>query len=145
MSDRKQFLLVMLVAALFVLWLVMRGAGVISLNKSLRDDPRLGSYAYPFRVLRIEGDTAVMTTLRSAETSTRHALEKLYPELQSVNESHRDWQRAEREYAQLQARASQIVLASKEVDRVRWELDEHWYHLQNMKRRQDGEPISAMR
>lgn len=145
MSDRKQFLLVMLVATLFVVWLVMRGAGVIDLNKSLRDDPRLGSYAYPFRVLRIEGDTAVMTTLRSTGTSTRHALEKLYPVLQSVSESHRDWQRAEREYAQLQARASQIVLAHEKIQRVRWELDEHWYHLQEMRRRQENEAYSAAR
>lgn len=88
MSDRKQFLLVMLVAALFVLWLVMRGTGVISLNNSLRDDPRLAEYVYPFRVLRIEGDTAVMTTLRSNRISTRQALENLFPALQNVSDSH---------------------------------------------------------
>lgn len=134
MSDRKQFLLVMLVAALFVAWLLMRGAGVINLNNTLRDDPRLESYVYPFRVLRIEGDTAVMTTLRSTGTSTRQALEALFPPLQSVNDSHRDWQRAEREYAQLQARASEIILGHEDIARVRWELDEHWYHLQKMKR-----------
>ena len=135
MSDRKQFLLVMLVAALFVIWLVMRGASVISLNNSLRENPQLSSYAYPFRVLRVEGNTAVMTTLRSPGTSTRQALETLMPSLQSVSDSHRDWQRAEREYAQLQVLASEIILDQEEISRVRWELDEHWYHLQSMKRR----------
>lgn len=137
MSDRKQFLLVMLVAALFVAWLLMRGAGVIDLNNTLRADPRLENYVYPFRVLRIEGDTAVMTTLRSTNTSTRQALEALFPTLQSVNDTHRDWQRAEREYAQLQARASEIILGHEDITRVRWELDEHWYHLQSMKRQRN--------
>ena len=145
MSDRKQFLLVMLVAALFVAWLVMRGAGVISLNNSLRADPSIANYVYPFRVLRIEGETAVMTTLRSTGTSTRQALETLFPPLQSVNDSHRDWQRAEREYAKLQARASEIVLARDNISRVRWELDEHWYHLQSMKRQQEGSSFALLR
>lgn len=144
MSDRKQFLLVMLVAALFVLWLVIRGTGVISLNDTLRADPQIASYVYPFRVLRIEGDTAVMTTLRSNRTSTRQALENLFPALQNVSDSHPDWQRAEREYAHLQARASQIVLSDDTIEKVRWELDEHWYHLQRMKHEPGDRSFSAL-
>ena len=42
------------------------------------------------------------------------------------------------ELAQVQARAGDIVLASPSINRVRWELDENWYHLQFMKSQQNS-------
>ena len=65
MSDRKQFVLVMVVAALFVGWLGWRGFEVISLNERLKADEVVASYPYKPRVLRVEGDTAIMSSLRS--------------------------------------------------------------------------------
>jgi len=134
MSDRKQFVLVMLVAAVFVSWLGWRGLEVIRLNDAIRTDQMLGSYPYPFRVLRVDGGVAVMSTLRSRRMSTQQALGYLFPELRNLRDSEPRVQRAERKYARLQARASQIVLASPGIDRVRWELDENWYYLQGLER-----------
>ncbi|WP_148863467.1 hypothetical protein [Marinobacter fonticola] len=134
MSDRKQFLIVMLVAALFVGWLGWRGVEVITLNDRLQSDPQLSSYPYLFRVLRVDGDTAVMTSPRSYEVTTREALGTLFPGMQPLNEDHRDWQRAEREFARLQARAGNLILEDSRIDRVRWELDANWYHLTQMKK-----------
>ncbi|MDX5336127.1 MAG: hypothetical protein LPK13_08575 [Marinobacter sp.] len=135
MSDRKQFITVMVVAALFVSWIGWRGFEVISLNNRLMADKTVASYPYQHRVLRVEGDTAVISSLRSHSVSTQQALSAVFPSMRHLADTHRDWQRAERELAQVQARAGDIILATSGVNRVRWELDENWYHLQSMKSR----------
>lgn len=132
MSDRKQFVLVMVVAALFVGWLGWRGFEVISLNERLKGDDRIASYPYQHRVLRVEGNTAIISSLRSHTISTQEALGKVFPSMRNLGDSHRAWQKAERELAHIQARASDIVLGASGIRRIRWELDENWYHLQAM-------------
>ncbi|MFO8141403.1 MAG: hypothetical protein R6T87_05850 [Marinobacter sp.] len=137
MSDRKQFITVMVVAALFVSWIGWRGFEVISLNHQLKADQTVASYPYQHRVLRVEGDTAVISSLRSHSVSTQQALSAVFPGMRHLADTHRDWQKAERELAQVQARTGDVVLATAHVKRVRWELDENWYHLQAMKSRYD--------
>ncbi len=136
MSDRKQFVIVMLVAALFVGWLAWRGFEVISLNQLLKADDIVAKYPYQHRVLRVEGTTAIMSSLRSHETPTREALTTIFPSMQNLGDNSREWQRAERELAQVQARAGDLVLRDSGVKRIRWELDENWYHLVAMKSKQ---------
>lgn len=138
MSDSRQFILVMVVAALFVGWLGWRGMTVINLNNGIQEHSELADYPYPFRVLRLEGSTAVMSTLRSPRIATSEALRELFPSLRGVNENSREFQRVEREFARLQARASEVVLASPSVERIRWELDANWYYLNDMKLRHRG-------
>lgn len=139
-SDSRQFAIVMLVAALFVGWLGWRGYEVIGLNNQLQADAELDDYPYLFRVLRVDGGTAVMSTLRSRDVSIRQALETLFPGMRSLAHDHREWQRAEREYARLQARAGNLVTAGAGIDRIRWELDSNWYHLSAMRERNPGRP-----
>lgn len=138
MSDSKQFLIVMLVAAIFVGWLGWRGVEVITLNDHLQEDPKLSSYPYQFRVLRVDGNTAIMTSPRSFEVSTQEALQSLFPGMNALADDHRDWQRAEREFAHLQAHAGNLVLADDRIERIRWELDDNWYHIKEMKQRDAG-------
>ncbi|MBZ2168517.1 MULTISPECIES: hypothetical protein [Marinobacter] len=133
MSDKKQFLLVMVVAAVFVSWLGWRGFEVISLNELLKSDPVVAGYPYQHRVLRVEGNTAIMSSLRSHNVSTQQALGAVFPSMKSLAESDKAWQRAERELAQIQARAGDIVLGAEGIRRIRWELDENWYHIRAMK------------
>lgn len=136
MSDRKQFIIVMLVAALFVGWLGWRGFEVISLNHALKADDIVANYPYQHRVVRVEGNTAIMTSLRSLETPTRDALNAIFPSMRNLADTSREWQQAERELAQVQARAGDIILSQDSIDRIRWELDENWYHLSDMQARQ---------
>lgn len=138
MSDSRQFIFVMIVAALFVSWLGWRGYVVMELNENIRSQEAVADYPYPFRVLRVEGDTAVMSTLRSPRIATEQALRELFPSLRGSPENSPELRRLEQEYARLQARASQAVLASPHIDRVRWELDENWYYLNDMELRQSG-------
>lgn len=137
MSDRKQFITVMVVAALFVGWLGWRGAEVITLNQALKNDETVGSYPYQHRVLRVEGDTAIMSSLRSQDVATREALITIFPSMRNLGDNHRDWQRAERELARVQAKAGDIVLQAPGVSRIRWELDSNWYHLTAMQNNAD--------
>lgn len=138
MSDRKQFIIVMLVAALFVGWLGWRGFEVISLNQALTADDIVANYPYQHRVVRVEGNTAIMTSLRSLETPTRDALNAIFPSMRNLADTSREWQSAERELAQVQARAGDIILRQQGIDRIRWELDENWYHLNDMQARQNA-------
>jgi hypothetical protein len=138
MSDRKQFIIVMLVAALFVGWLGWRGFEVISLNHALKADDIVANYPYQHRVVRVEGSTAIMTSLRSLETPTRDALNAIFPSMQNLADTSRQWQQAERELAQVQARAGDIILGQGSIDRIRWELDKNWYHLSDMQARQNA-------
>lgn len=135
MSDTRQFIAVMIVAALFVSWLGWRGYTVMALNDTLREQSALADYPYPFRVLRVEGETAVMSTLRSPHIETSHAMRELFPDLRQVAETDREFRRAQQEYARLQAKASETVMASPGIRRVRWELDENWYYLNDMEAR----------
>ncbi|WP_097460065.1 hypothetical protein [Mangrovitalea sediminis] len=141
MSDRKQFILVMVVAAIFVSWLGWRGFVVIRLNEAIRSDTELRHYPYPFRVLRVDGSTAVMSTLRSPNITTHQALQYLYPKLRSTSDDSPDWQHAEREFARLQARSSEIVLASPYIRHIRWELDQNWYYLAGLEKHSARTPF----
>ena len=143
MSDSRQFIIVMIVAALFTSWLGWRGMTVINLNQSIQEHAELAEYPYPFRVLRVEGRTAVMSTLRSPRISTNEALRELFPSLRGASEDSREFRQVEREFARLQARASEVVMASPRIDRVRWELDENWYYLNDMKLRHRPTPTLA--
>ncbi|QSP94566.1 hypothetical protein LPB19_15550 [Marinobacter salinisoli] len=139
MSDKKQFFLVMVVAAVFVSWLGWRGFEVITLNGLLKSDPVVSGYPYQHRVLRVEGDIAIMSSLRSHNVSTHQALGAVYPSMKNLAEGDKSWQRAERELAQIQARAGDIILGAEGIRRIRWELDENWYHIQSMKSDYDTE------
>jgi len=136
MSDSRQFIIVMIVATLFAAWLGWRGVTVISLNNAIQSHEELADYPYPFRVLRVDGQTAVMSTLRSPQVPTTEALPALFPNLRGVREDQREFRRVEREFAHLQAKASEIVLETPRISRIRWELDENWYYLNGMKLRQ---------
>lgn len=138
MSDRKQFLTVMVVAAIFVGWLGWRGFEVISLNHELKQDDIVGNYPYQHRVLRVEGRTAIMSSLRSHDVSTHDALTTMFPRLRSIGDNNREWQRAERDLARVQARAGDIILQSSGIVRIRWELDRNWYHLTSMRDLSNG-------
>ena len=138
MSDSRQFVFVMIIAALFVSWLGWRGYVVMELNESIRSHQEIADYPYPSRVLRVEGETAVMSTLRSPRIATEQALRELFPSLRGTPGNSPRMRRLEQEYARLQARASQAVLASPRISRVRWELDENWYYLNDMELRQNG-------
>lgn len=133
MSDKKQFAIVMLIASFFVAWIVYSNMSIIFVNNIVMEDKELSSYPYPFRILRKEGNTAIMGSLRSTEISASTALKILFPELRDTPDDGNEIQQAQKQMARLQAKAKDIVLRNSDFDSVNWELDENWFRLHNIK------------
>lgn len=133
MSDKKQFAIVMLIATFFVAWIIYSNMSIIFINNKVLEDAELSSYPYPFRILRKDGNTAIMGSLRSADVPASIALRILFPELKDTPDNSQVVQHAQKEMARLQARAKDIVLLNSDFSYVRWELDENWFRIQGIK------------
>ncbi len=133
MSDKKQFTIVMLIASFFVAWIVYSNMSIIFINNIVMEDKELNAYPYPFRILRKEGNTAIMGSLRSTEIPVSTALKILFPELKDTTDNDNEIQQAQKQMARLQAKAKDIVLRNSDFDSVNWELDENWFRLHGIK------------
>lgn len=129
MLDRgtKIYAAVLGVLALAVVFAVLyEPPKVRELNRVLGEDPELSAYAYPFRVLRVEGATAVMGSPRSAAVPVQRMIGAIEPGLAGRGGDDPDFQRAQQRLADLQAHARARVLADPDITAVRWELDADW-------------------
>ncbi|EGV51736.1 hypothetical protein [Candidatus Endoriftia persephone] len=99
---------------------------VSELNQRLAADPELNSFSYRFRVVRLDGRKAVMSTPRSTEVPVERILHLLFDDLTSRQTSGPRFQQAQRELARIQTKARDMVLADPAVERVSWELDRDW-------------------
>lgn len=87
---------------------------------------KLKSYPYKFRVMKVTGETAVMSTPRNFEVPAFKALGVLYPEINTRNQNDPAFIAAEKLLGEVQSEARSIVLAQPGVKEVRWELDREW-------------------
>lgn len=103
------------------------------LNKA--GSPALQAYPYSFMVVRLEGldkEIAVMATPRSSAVPVYRMIGAIYPNLSGKSQLHPDFIAAEKELAQLQSEARQIVLSQHGVANVKWELDQSWLLAHNI-------------
>ncbi len=117
--------LVLLAAFLLFQWLYVP-ADVRALNHLLQADEILSGYAYPFRVVSVEGETAVMSSPRSVDVPVPVMIHAIEPELEGISISEPAYQQAQQTLADHQARAASIVTASEGISRIRWQLDTVW-------------------
>ncbi|HHH40364.1 MAG TPA: glutamate-ammonia-ligase adenylyltransferase [Sedimenticola sp.] len=99
---------------------------VAELNDLLESDPQVSASPYPFRVLRVEGATAVMSTPRSPAVPVERVLGLLFPEVAGQPGDAPAFQAAQQRLARIQTRARDLVLEAPDIDHVRWELDRDW-------------------
>lgn len=99
---------------------------VRELNRRLAADAQLSAYPYAFRVLRIEGTTAVMGTPRSADMPVRRMIGALDPALAGHRDDAPEFLQAQQELAAHQTLARALVLSDPAIETVRWELDIDW-------------------
>jgi len=120
----------LLVALLVALdWLIQRpDARTRQLNEVLatQASTQLRDYPYQFRVLRVVGDTAVMTTPRSFEVPAFRMLAVLYPEINVKDANNPAFIAVENLLGQVQGEAAALVKAQPGIKEVRWELDRRW-------------------
>ena len=125
-TRRYLYLLGALLLIVLLVWLAGRDGRVGDLNAQLADDPLLADYPYGFRVLEINNGVATMTSPRSAQVSVMQFLYAAFPALRGKDVQHPEMVAAQERLAALQSRASRLVQAHPEVNRVRWQLDERW-------------------
>ena len=107
---------------------------VEALNQALHKfgSPALRNYPYEFSVVRLDGDSAVMGTPRSPEVPVYRMIGAIYPNLSGRSPNDPDFVAAEKELAQVQSEARQIVLNQPGVVSVKWELDQDWLIAHNI-------------
>jgi hypothetical protein len=135
--SKKQIVKILL--AVFVLgtiyWFGLRtDPKVEALNQQIEStgSAALRNYPYLFRVVRLEGELAVMATPRSSEVPVYRMIGAIYPNLSGRAANDPDFVAAEKELAQIQSEARQIVLSQQGVSSVKWELDQNWLIAHNI-------------
>ena len=93
---------------------------------------RLRSYPYQFQVLRVEGETAVMSTPRNFDAPAFRMLGVLYPNINVKDHNNPEFIAVERLLGQVQDEAKDIVLAQPGIKSIRWELDRNWLRRQGI-------------
>lgn len=87
---------------------------------------KLNSYPYKFHVMKVEGDTAFLSTPRNVEVPAFKALGVLYPEINTKNQNDPAFIAVEQLLGEVQSEARSIVLSQPGIKEVRWELDRDW-------------------
>lgn len=87
---------------------------------------RLKDYPYKFRVMAVEGDTALVSTPRNVAVPAFRMLGVLYPQIDVRNPNDPAFIAAEQLLGEVQSEARGIVLAQPGIKTVRWELDRDW-------------------
>lgn len=116
----------LLIIGLVVTWFMVNSPRVSELNQMLAANTELAAYPYSFRVLSLDGDTAVMTSPRSAQSSVLQALKIIKPDMSVADPNSAPVIAAQKELAELQFKAKDLVLAQPDINDVRWELDKNW-------------------
>ncbi|KAA3655175.1 MAG: glutamate-ammonia-ligase adenylyltransferase [Proteobacteria bacterium] len=118
-----------LVVAWVTDWFIQRPDGQTrALNATIAAEgsAELKAYPYPFRVLRVEGDKAVMGTPRSRDVSVTRIIKVLYPDINVLDTNDPAFIAAQKELAGLQFEARDIVARQAGIKTVTWEIDRHW-------------------
>ena len=124
-----QWIALALVLAFVVDWFIQRpDARARELNAAIaaQASDHLKRYPYPFRVIRVEGNTAVMGSPRSFEVPVTRFIAVIHPEVNVMNANDPAFIAAQQELAATQSEAQGIVRAQPGIESVRWEIDRHW-------------------
>ncbi|WP_303903506.1 hypothetical protein [Thiohalomonas denitrificans] len=110
----------------WLIWALYEDPQVSAINDVLSQDTELATYPYPFRVLRVEGNTAVVSTPRSPQVPVARIIGILYPAVAGQSVQSPAFQQAQMDLAKHQQRAKAVITIQPGIDAVRWELDRRW-------------------
>lgn len=86
----------------------------------------LKNYPYRFAVVRVEGETAVMSTPRNFDVPAFRFLGVIYPGINVKDHNNPAFIEVEQLLGRVQDEAKDIVLAQPGITAVHWELDRNW-------------------
>lgn len=137
-NKRIQQILVAILLLGTIYWFGLRtDPKVEALNQALHQigSPAMQNFPYTFRVVRLEGldgEIAVMGTPRSSQVPVYRMIGVIHPNLSGKSPTHPDFIAAEKELANIQSEARQVVLNQVGVTSVKWELDKNWLIAHNI-------------
>ncbi|MGB0127978.1 MAG: hypothetical protein WBP72_10095 [Rhodocyclaceae bacterium] len=104
------------------------------LNSALEShaSAEMKAYPYKFRVLRVDGETAVVTTPRNFDVPAFRAIGSMFPEINVKDANNPAFIAAEKKLASVQSEAQKIVAAQPGIKSVSWELDRQWLTAQGI-------------
>ncbi len=129
LNKRMKKILFAVLAIGAIYWFGLRtDPKVDALNQAIRraGGSALQNYPYPFKVTRLDAGEAIMGTPRSVEVPVYRMIGAIHPNLSGRSPNDPDFIAAEKEMAQIQSEARQIVLSQPGVTSVKWELDRNW-------------------
>lgn len=86
----------------------------------------LKNYPYQFKVLKVSGETAYVSTPRNFDVPAFRALGVLFPDVNTKNPNDPAFIAAEQQLGRVQDEARAIVLAQPGIREVAWQLDRDW-------------------
>ena len=131
-----QWALIVLALLVVLDWAIRRPDGrTQGLNEAIKAaaSQQLKNYPYPFHVMRVEGNTAIMGTPRNFDMPAFRFLGAMYPDVNVKDHDNPAFIALEKTLGQVQEEAQAIVLAQSGIAGVKWELDREWlqrHHLQ---------------
>ena len=124
--KKSNIIISMLIGVAVLTYIYNYDSRVAELNNKLKVDMVLSSYPYQFHVISIDNRIAKMTTPRSAQAPASRSLKFMFSHLVYESENSEKMITAQKELAQVQSRAAELVIEHNDVDKVIWELDERW-------------------
>lgn len=98
-----------------------------ALNELLQQHEELSNYPYTFRVLKVEDSVAMMASPRSSQVSVLHALPLIYPQLKYRSPDDPETIKAQKELADHQAMAAELIRSQPDIETVQWQIDKAWF------------------
>ena len=123
------WLVVAIVVAILVDWMIQRPDGrARDINAAIesKGSEALRSYPYQFRVVRVTGDTAVLSTPRNVKVPAMRFLKVIHPEIDTLNSNDPAFVAIEKELAAVQTEVMNLAKAQPGIKGVQWELDKAW-------------------
>lgn len=123
------WLVIAIAVAFLVDWLIQRPdsrARDINAAIEAQGSAALRNYPYKFRVVRVTGDTAVLSTPRNVKVPAMRFLKVIHPEIDTLNANDPAFIAVEKELAAVQTEVMDLARAQPGIRSVQWELDKAW-------------------
>lgn len=86
----------------------------------------LKDYPYQFKVVKVEGETAYLSTPRNVQVPALKAIGAMFPDINTKDANNPEFIAAEKRLAKVQGEAQDIIKAQPGIKSVQWTLDTDW-------------------
>jgi len=124
-----QWIALVAMLALAADWIVKRpDSHTREINAAIeaKGSERLKHYPYRFRAVRVDGETAVLTTPRNFHVPAFRFIGAVHPEINVKNPNDPAFIAAQMELGLVQSEVAAIAASQPGIKLIQWELDKPW-------------------